>query len=326
MKLAVVVFGLAVAACGGAPSGGDDHQADDSSGGDDTEELAARVTVQLVEQRVAEPEFRNGSATVSVAPFDGRTFPICGEQILFEGGGCRLTRYEMPTCDLSCGANELCIVDVKNDCQATCREVCTLPCAQGTYCLPGDESCRPIEQFEGAGDVTIAGLTAPLTLPAPDYPFTPLMGAVYAGGEVRATARGATTVGIDAFEVALAPPPAVIATPPLSSLTKDDFTGDLPLSWAAEGDEMELSLFVYSPTSGASGLCHMPDSGSFTIPGGLFDAFPADTNVVRIDLRRIREASTQTSGFGFYLGLDIPAHADAVLRLISLETWTVSFL
>ena len=118
----------------------------------------------------------------------------------------------------------------------------------------------------------------------------------------------------------------MVTTPPLSSLTAADLTGDLALTWPAAGDEMELAIFPgnFDTSWSATALCRTADDGAFTIPRGLFDAFVADTDIVRIDLRRVREATTETSASGFYLGSAIPARAEAVLRLIRLETWTIT--
>jgi hypothetical protein len=328
MKLLSLVFALVVAACGGGPStGGDDDGGGGGGSGDGGTGASgsSRVVVQIVEQRFGQPTTRNGSATVAIALFDSRTFPSCSEHVLFDGSGCRLTQAMTPPCNLTCGTNELCFVDPANSCQPKCVKHCATTCPNNQYCLDqgAGETCVPIEAYEAAGAITMTGLTTSTVLTAPTYPFTGLQGAVYSGGEVKASAAGAKSIGIAAFQVALAPPAEVVANPPLSSLTKADFKADLNLAWTAANDQMEVELFVSGNGVSAHGLCTTSDDGSFTLPGGMFAAFPTGASVVRLDLRRVREATTDTTGFGFYLGAKIPGPAKGVLRLVRLETNTV---
>jgi hypothetical protein len=330
MKLTVLVLGVVCAACGGSNAGGDDGSGGDGGGGGSDSGTGTsgsnRAVVQIIEQRFGQPEMRNGSATVAISLFDARTFPSCAERVLFEGGACRLTQSMTPVCNLTCGTNEFCFVDPADSCRAKCVKQCGKTCPTGQYCLTqqAGETCVPIEPYEGAGPVTVSGLKTPVMLPAPNYPFMGLQGVVYSGGEVAANASGATSIGIGAFQVGLAPPPDVVANPPLSSLTKADFKSDLHLAWAAGSDQIQVELFVAGNGVSAHGLCTTSDAGSFTVPGGMFAAFPAGASVVRLDLQRVREASTDATGRGFYLGRMIPGPTKAVLRLIKLETNTVA--
>ena len=333
MKLSFLVLCCSIAvACGegtpggGGGGGGGGGDGDGGPGGDDR---TARAVVQVTEQHVTEPEFRNGSAFAFATPFSSESAVVCGQQTVFDQGGCVVTEFVQPPCGLMCGADETCTFDPEDDCNPRCVVTCTLPCGDGEYCRLADDgamSCEPIEPYDAAGTIAITGLTRPTTLASPTYLAQTFTDAVYGGQTVVANAAGAAEVGFGPFELSLAPPADVVAIPPLSTLTQNDFAGDLLLSWTAGSDAMEVEMFASGNGGSTHALCTTSDSGQFTIPGALFAVFPTPTQAVRIDLKRIRETETDVETLGTYFGQPLPEQATAVLRLVRLETATIPFL
>jgi hypothetical protein len=194
------------------------------------------------------------------------------------------------------------------------------------YCRLGDggESCQPIEPYDAAGVITVTGLAMPVTMSPPVYSPPSFTSTVFAGGTVRATASGATSAGMGEFELSLGPPSDVVATPALASLSAASFTGAVPLAWNPGTDAIDIELFVSGTGSYAHGLCHTEDDGSFSLPAGLTAAFPAESQVVRIDLKRVREVvADDVDAFGVYFGTELPDDGEAILRLVRLETASI---
>jgi hypothetical protein len=309
---------------GGGDGDGDGDGDGEGDGDGDGDERRAQLTILVTEQRVTDPAFQNGSVGAFMLPFLSPAQTACVEasSVVFEDGGCAVIEFAPLDCAPACGADQVCGFDDSGDCTPVCLEVCTMECDDGSYCQldgGGEMSCQPSEPYEAAGAIAIDGVTEPVVLDQPTYGFAPFADVVYAGGSVIATAAGAANAGITGFSIAGDPPPDPIASPPLAELTGADFTDDLSVSWPAGADDIEIDIFA--GTTRIS--CRAADDGQFVVPASVLSRIDPSATAARIDLRRVRDfVSSEPTGFGTYLGLELPEAAEVILRLVRLETAT----
>jgi len=219
-----------------------------------------------------------GSATASVgtgfapdADGPGGVAPEC----VFEVAGCTLAMQ--PDCGGTCGVDERCTF--AHDCGSVCERICDATCGPTEECYfptPDSPACRARQSFD-AGAITISGTTTPVTL-FPPYSFDGVEdGSLFIdGADLTVTAAGAATAGYAPFTESFTATSLMRSSPPLHQLGVVDVfgSGDIPVSWVAGSDDVEITASVTAKDGHIGGLTCKADDGAghFDVPREAIDA------------------------------------------------------
>ena len=315
--LLVVGFGVG---CGSGTSPAIDASPDDAAAADAAPDAGSNFVPMitfLFEERSSPAGFGDNGVFGLAYPFDlGLGTGVgCNREILAQVGDCTSSRPRGILCPAGCPTlDEGCTFD------DTCSPACETPCPT----CGADESCLntlgqtnvciPFSYRSTLGDVTVTGTTSPISLMPPFYNASPAE-QLLAAGPITIAGLGADIAGFRQFELMAEPPTAVELVTPLTSLTMASFEADLPLSWTANGDSMEVTVRSRSSALDVLVICETDDDGDLTIPVAMFEQFPPNLTQVDVALRRVREVTTgRLEGFGEFDGHPIPTSADSQMR------------
>jgi hypothetical protein len=288
LALTLVAYG---SGCGGSKPGlgGNGGGGSSGGGGDDggggTSTPHALGIVALGESHAPSSGTSTPSVLAAFIPDAAAVAQTCAKQI----SGCSFV--SAPHCGgsgSSCGQGETCTWD--SACNPTCTAQCSLTCGMGQECYfasPNQPECRQIQTFDaGALAFAGAGMTIPITLfPPYAYQSTAQDAPFLAGKPIEVQASGAAGAGFDKFDEQFTAT-TLLQTNLTSISSAVSGTGAIPLTWAAGGDSINISV------AGAGGVatCTATDSsGSFPIPRAVVTAALGNTTELSLTVTRERD-------------------------------------
>lgn len=282
--LMLVVACAGLIACGGEsarPDGGDPRDAIVDSRGDGWSADLPEPSDPGSDPDVPDPGPEAADAGTDVSPEAPPFRPVGWVRALEDVGSTGVYRTRV---DLAFLAGPLPtsqqVVAVDGDCTLLVGALsgfCNPPCQDGTTCL--DSSCVPFPAPAPCGQITLQGLTAPLTLdpdPQGAYAVPGLPADLFvAGAAVRATSAGGATPAFD----------LVAAGVPDLETTVDDtpFEPGQPyvVAWTAPAQPVagaRIRLRLETGWHGSPNLttlwCETDDDGSLTVPAALTAQVP----------------------------------------------------